>query len=104
MRIEDIKTGDPVIYIPKYSLIGDKSKWDNENLLGIVTSKNERYVFVRYKNTADTSQATTPEDLYSLYNRPDLMEKLGMEIKPINRVCELYIEEKQNWKNQHSIL
>lgn len=76
MNLKDIKEGDEVVYIPKYLLMGDKSKMVKTENLGIVTSKNETYVFVRYKNNTG-SQATLPEDLYSLKNRPDLSTLLN---------------------------
>lgn len=90
MKIETIEKDMPVVYIPQYKL-GNKNI--NDDQLGIVTSKNDTYVFVRYKNTKG-SQATRPDDLYTIEFRPDLQERLGIEVKPINRVCELYIAEK----------
>ncbi len=64
----------------------------DENL-GIVTSKNDNYVFVKY-NGKEYSAATNPQDLFTLSGRPDLAEKLGIEIKPINKIYELYLEQK----------
>lgn len=95
MRIEKLKEGTPVVYIPNH-LLGEKNIKD-ENL-GIITSVNETYAFVRYKRT-NCSQATLPDNLYLLDNRPDLIERLGLEVKPINKICELYLAEKENWKN-----
>lgn len=75
MRIEDIKIGDKVIYIPDHLLIGDHDKMILIENLGIVTSKNDRFVFVRY-NGETNSKATNAEQLFSIRNRPDLIEKL----------------------------
>ncbi len=75
MKIEDIKIGDKVIYIPNHLLIGPKNEMIQENNLGEVTSKNDIYVFVRY-NGMNHSQATRADDLFSLKYRPDLIEKL----------------------------
>jgi hypothetical protein len=71
MRKEDIKEGDPVIYIPNHLLIGDKDKMIKTENLGIVRMINDTYVFVQY-NGQQRTQATNAEDLYSLKNRPDL--------------------------------
>ncbi len=90
MNQELITSGTPVVYIPNH-LLGKKEIKDNQ--LGIVSSKNDRYVFVNYKGS-NTSQATNPDDLYPLHNRPDLMERLGIKVEPINRICEIWIEEK----------
>jgi len=73
MRITDIKVGDELVYIPHHLLVGEKSKIVKEENLGEVTSFNDTYVFVRYKDKSG-SQATKPEDLYSLKYRPDLAE------------------------------
>lgn len=73
MKIEDINIGDKVVYIPEYLLIGHKDNMILEKNLGIVTSKNDRYVFVRYLNK-NGSEATNASDLFSLHNRPDLAE------------------------------
>lgn len=63
MNIEDFKPGDAVTYVPAH-VHGDTSHKDCEN--GIVKSKNEKFVFVRYiKNgiLQETAAATRPEDL-----------------------------------------
>ena len=73
MNITDIKVGDKVVYIPHRLLVGEKSKMIKEENLGEVTSLNDTYAFVRYKDKSG-SQATKPEDLYSLKYRPDLDE------------------------------
>ncbi len=70
MNIEIIKIDDPVVYIP--SNLPRKIKDEN---LGVVTSKNKEYVFVRYIGKSH-SQATNAKELFSLVNRPDLKEKL----------------------------
>jgi hypothetical protein len=90
MKIENIKEGLPVVYVLNY-LHGKEIKDDQ---LGIVSSVNDTYAFVKYK-TSQSTQATNPEDLFPIHNRPDLIERLGLEVKPVNRVCELWIEEKK---------
>jgi hypothetical protein len=75
MRLEDIKVDDKVVYIPDYLFMGDKTEMVKDENLGIVTSMNDTFVFVRYLGK-NNSQATRAEDLYSIKNRPDLIEKL----------------------------
>jgi hypothetical protein len=75
MNIELIKEGDKVVYIPHRLLVGDRDKMILEDNLGVVTSKNDTYVFVLYKGK-NNSQATRPDDLFTLRNRPDLAELL----------------------------
>ena len=70
MDINNINIDDPVVYMPKH--LGRTILYKN---LGRVTSKNDTFVFVRYLGD-EHSQATNPLDLYSLKNRPDLIEKL----------------------------
>lgn len=77
MKIEDISIGDQVVYIPKHLLMGSKALMVKHENLGTVTSKNDLYVFVRYVGKSH-SQATI-EDLFTLRNRPDLIEKLNIE-------------------------
>ncbi len=69
MEIMDFKKGDKVRYIPLHAR-GNSKHPDCEN--GIVSSTNDKCVFVKYDNnmcimvTGDepyTSQATDPEDL-----------------------------------------
>lgn len=76
MKITDINSGDFVVYIPKHLLLGDKDKMVEDRNIGVVTSKNDTFVFVKYPLIGDTSQATAPEDLFTLRNRPDLIEKI----------------------------
>jgi len=78
MLINDINIGDKVIYIPEHLLMGDLDNRIKDENLGIVTSKNTEYVFVRYKDK-NNSQATRADDLYSLKNREDLQKKLEVE-------------------------
>lgn len=75
MKIEDIQIGDTVVYIPLYLLKGPKSEMVKYKNLGVVTSKNDTYVFVCY-NGCTGSQATKPEEIYTLRNRPDLEAKI----------------------------
>lgn len=67
--------GDRVVYIPKYLLMGDRDKMIKEKNLGVVSSINKKFVFVRYKSN-NTAEATEPKDLYFINNREDLIEKL----------------------------
>ena len=69
MKLEDLKKGDWVRYIPTHAE-GDSAHKDCQN--GVVSSKNDRFVFVKYDNgmcimtTGEepyTAQATKPEDL-----------------------------------------
>lgn len=64
MTTDDFKPGDRVRYVPRHAH-GDRSHADCEN--GIVSSKNDSNVFVRYYYKAgglrDQSQATDPDDL-----------------------------------------
>ncbi len=78
MRLENIEKGDYVVYIPKHLLLGDKDKMVEDKNLGIVSSKNDTYVFVVYPLNGSNSQATRPEDLFTLRNRPELIEKLDL--------------------------
>lgn len=71
----DFKEGDEVLYIPKNLLMGEKSKMVKESNLGVVTSLNDLYVFVRYMGNTG-SQATNADDLFWINNRPDLQEIL----------------------------
>lgn len=75
MKHDNVNVGDKVIYIPHHLLVGDKDKMILEENLGVVTAKNDTYVFVRYKGRIN-SQATSAEDLFPLKNRPDLAELL----------------------------
>ncbi len=70
--------GNEVIYIPKYLLEGDRDFMEKNENLGVVTSTNKRYVFVKYLGK-DTSEATNPNDLYFIENRTDLIEILRKE-------------------------
>ena len=71
--------GDFVIYIPAHLLSGHKRGMIEKKHLGIVSSKNEIYVFVKYDGN-ETAQATNPDDLYFLNNRPDLVESIKAKI------------------------
>lgn len=56
MKLSEIEVGKKVIYTP----FKDCSEEQKEK--GIITSKNDRYVFVRYGNDV-YSKATNPKDL-----------------------------------------
>lgn len=68
-----IQEGMKVLYIPKNLLKGPKSEMIQEENIGVVTSKNDKFIFVRYKDK-ENSQATRAGDLYTLEFRPDLAE------------------------------
>ena len=55
VNLKTIKKGDEVFYIPRYT------EFKKER--GVVSSKNDRYVFVKYDGNF-TAQATNPEDLF----------------------------------------
>lgn len=82
MTHEEINIGDKLIYIPPDFRSGDICVVLEKNL-GIVTSKNDRFIFVRYKDHIG-SQATEARDLYSLKDRPDLAALIEMKIKPLS--------------------
>ncbi|MEJ7647398.1 MAG: hypothetical protein WKF87_22585 [Chryseolinea sp.] len=79
MNHNSIKVGDFVVYIPKHLLIGDRDKMIEDNNLGIVTSKNDNYIFVAYPGQGLRSMATKAEDLFTLRYRKDL----------VNKICEM---------------
>ena len=64
MTTDDFKPGDRVRYVPGHAH-GDRSHADCEN--GIVSSTNDKYVFVRYYykggGLRECGQATDPSDL-----------------------------------------
>jgi len=61
MKLKDVKIGMKVIYIP-YK--GCKSDQLEE---GVVTSKNNKFIFVRY-GAEYISKATDPDDIKPLYS------------------------------------
>lgn len=64
MTTDDFKPGDHVLYVPHHAH-GDRSHADCEH--GIVSSKNDVNVFVRYYfkggGLRENGQATSPGDL-----------------------------------------
>jgi hypothetical protein len=60
MTLDDFNVGDRVRYVP-YHAHGDQSHNDCED--GIVTSKNDKFVFVRFSLFAETSKACNPDQL-----------------------------------------
>ena len=60
MTLDDFKPGDRVRYVP-YHAYGDQAHQDCED--GIVTSKNDKFVFVRFSLFTETSQACNPDQL-----------------------------------------
>jgi hypothetical protein len=55
IKLKDGTTGpfepnDKVLYIPYHKLMGDRTEMIDENNLGIVTSKNDKFVFVKFLN------------------------------------------------------
>ena len=65
--------GDFVVHIPHHLLIGSKSEQIRIENLGIVKSKNENTVFVRYHG-GDTAASTNPKELFRIDYRSDLIE------------------------------
>ena len=77
----DIKA--EVVYIPMRLLLGERHLMIKSENLGVVTSKNEKHVFVKYLGKS-TSNATNPIDLYFIDNRPDLKSILAAENIDVN--------------------
>jgi len=80
-----MKIGDSVIYIPKHIQKKDMTKFNFNSKgceYGIISSVNDKFVFVRYVKNGipqNTAQATNLDDLYYLDGRPlidDVMEIL----------------------------
>lgn len=59
MKLDDVEPGQRVLYVPHHAH-GNQLHADCEP--GIVTSKNDRFAFVRYYGKTQT-QATDPIDL-----------------------------------------
>lgn len=66
LKLEEIETGQRVIYIPKHA---NKDRNHPDCRWGTVSSKNDKFAFVRYDEQVSrlgwegaTSQATKPED------------------------------------------
>lgn len=60
MKLEDAEPGMHVIYVPGHAH-GDIEHPDVEH--DVVTSKNDRFVFVRFKPWHEYGQACDPADL-----------------------------------------
>lgn len=56
MKLKDAVEGRKVVYTP----YGGCANYEKEE--GVITSKNDKYVFVRYGNDVN-SKATRPEDI-----------------------------------------
>ena len=63
MNLEDFNVGDRVLYIPLHAN-GDRNHPDCE--VGVVTSKNDYFVFVRYNPLSINGVATDADDLVKL--------------------------------------
>jgi hypothetical protein len=72
MEHTDIKLGMNVVYIPRHLLLGLRNEQIKEENIGVVTSINESYIFVKFKKS-NYPNAVNTRDLYSLSNRPDLI-------------------------------
>ena len=59
LTLDDFEPGDPVTYVP-YHAHGDRGHKDCEH--GVVSSTNDTYVFVRFKNHLN-GQACKPDQL-----------------------------------------
>jgi hypothetical protein len=66
----NLTIGDSVIYVPRHLHIENMNKFDFKHPkceYGIVSSVNERFIFVRYvinRIPQNTAKATDPEDLF----------------------------------------
>ena len=75
MKLKNIERGDKVVYIPKHMITADANGRLADENLGVVTSVNDTYAFVRFIDKTG-SQAVRPEDLYTLQYRQDLADKI----------------------------
>ena len=66
-----VEKGMKVLYIPTHLLSRDSSEMIKEENLGVVTSKNDKYIFVQFKDK-DNSVAVKAQHLYTLKYRDDL--------------------------------
>lgn len=71
MTHRNVTVGQKVLYIPTNLLSKPREAMILEKNIGIVTSMNDKFIFVRYKDN-EGSQATKAGDLYTLEHRPDL--------------------------------
>jgi hypothetical protein len=67
--------GDMIVYIPKDLLMGDRKAMIRRENLGVVRSKNDRVVFVRFIDT-NNQKGVAPGDLYFIHHRQDLEQAL----------------------------
>lgn len=91
--LDKFEEGDPVAYVPLFG-----SYKIEENNIGIVTSKNDQFIFVKYINQTN-SQATAPNDLFKLDNRPDLKEKLGIKIYAVDKELTIGTKEEELYED-----
>lgn len=73
LTTSNFKKDDPVLYISDYDKINNKINHAN---VGIVTSINDKFVFVCYKNQ-NHSQATNPENLVHINDNEFLLNILN---------------------------
>jgi hypothetical protein len=62
LHLDEAEIGRKVVYIPKHGKRED----------GVITSKNHKFIFVRYGNNV-TSIATNPKDLFYLKKKKCLI-------------------------------
>lgn len=90
MRLEDIKIGDAVAYVPSaYS--------DSPVDYGLVSSIKEDRVFVRY-HSGSTGALTPVDRLHSLYNFPEDVEAMAKKMGIEDTDVVAFIKEKCNPK------
>ena len=73
--VETFYINEYVVYIPEHLLHGDKTLMIKDENLGIVVSKNSKFIFVKYCGSSQ-SQATNPKDLFSIEYYPNLKNRL----------------------------
>ena len=64
MKLEHAEVGMHVVYVPNHAN-GDQQHPDCEH--GVVTSKNDTFVFVKFKPWHEYGQACRPDDLISAH-------------------------------------
>lgn len=79
-RPSDFSVEEYVLYIPEHLLAGNRDEMIKYENLGVVTSTTFKYVFVKYEGIQ--ARATSPEYLYKLKDRPDLVARTILKLHP----------------------